>query len=261
MMRDAATRAATGAAGVCSAHGTHDREADHHPVRRQQAEADRGVRGPRQHRDGRGERRADDEPAGLGRARADAGVRRVHARPARHAAGRDREGTLDVHAGQAVIAPRGEWVRYSTPEEGGAEYVAVCVPAFSRTPSTATRSEAMRARSPSPRSLSLLPAAGAAADPSAAVFPPGWKQGWARSVEGRKLSYRWGYPGFAVSLLCRAVDATWAIEWEGEPPPGRPRRDGHLRLARRPEHRPSPAPLRAAARRPAARHLRHGRRD
>jgi mannose-6-phosphate isomerase-like protein (cupin superfamily) len=42
-----------------------------------------------------------------------------------------RSGTLDVHAGQAVIAPRGEWVRYSTPEEGGAEYVAVCVPAFS----------------------------------------------------------------------------------------------------------------------------------
>jgi len=42
-----------------------------------------------------------------------------------------RSGTLDVRAGQAVIAPRGEWVRYSTPEEGGAEYVAVCVPAFS----------------------------------------------------------------------------------------------------------------------------------
>jgi mannose-6-phosphate isomerase-like protein (cupin superfamily) len=41
-----------------------------------------------------------------------------------------RSGTLDVRAGQAVIAPRGEWVRYSTPEEGGAEYVAVCVPAF-----------------------------------------------------------------------------------------------------------------------------------
>ena len=42
-----------------------------------------------------------------------------------------RSGSLEVHAGQAVIAPRGEWVRYSTPEEGGAEYVAVCVPAFS----------------------------------------------------------------------------------------------------------------------------------
>lgn len=38
-------------------------------------------------------------------------------------------GSLDVHAGQAVIAHKGEWVRYSTPD--GAEYVAVCVPAFS----------------------------------------------------------------------------------------------------------------------------------
>ena len=42
-----------------------------------------------------------------------------------------RTGAVDVRAGQTVIAPRGEWVRYSTPEEGGAEYVAVCVPAFS----------------------------------------------------------------------------------------------------------------------------------
>ena len=39
-------------------------------------------------------------------------------------------GTLDVHAGQAVVAHPGEWVRYSTPEPGGAEYMAVCVPAF-----------------------------------------------------------------------------------------------------------------------------------
>lgn len=41
------------------------------------------------------------------------------------------EGTLDVHAGQAVVARAGEWVRYSTPESGGAEYIAVCLPAFS----------------------------------------------------------------------------------------------------------------------------------
>ena len=39
--------------------------------------------------------------------------------------------TFDVHAGQAVIAHRGEWVQYSTPSSEGAEYVAVCVPAFS----------------------------------------------------------------------------------------------------------------------------------
>jgi len=41
-----------------------------------------------------------------------------------------REGYLDVEAGQAVIARRGEWVRYSTPSAEGAEYVAVCLPAF-----------------------------------------------------------------------------------------------------------------------------------
>lgn len=40
-------------------------------------------------------------------------------------------GHLDVQAGQAVIAHAGEWVRYSTPSEGGAEYIAVCLPAFS----------------------------------------------------------------------------------------------------------------------------------
>lgn len=40
-------------------------------------------------------------------------------------------GALDVHAGQAVIVLAGEWVRYSTPEPEGAEYVAVCLPAFS----------------------------------------------------------------------------------------------------------------------------------
>src|SRR6202043_4168133 len=42
-----------------------------------------------------------------------------------------RHGVLDVAAGQAVIAHKGEWVRYSTPGEEGAEYIAVCVPAFS----------------------------------------------------------------------------------------------------------------------------------
>ncbi|MEM6792982.1 MAG: cupin [Acidobacteriota bacterium] len=40
-------------------------------------------------------------------------------------------GTHDVAAGQAVIAHAGEWVRYSSPGAEGAEYVAVCLPAFS----------------------------------------------------------------------------------------------------------------------------------
>jgi ethanolamine utilization protein EutQ len=41
-----------------------------------------------------------------------------------------KNGSLDVNAGQAVVAHAGEWVRYSTPQEGGAEYIAVCLPAF-----------------------------------------------------------------------------------------------------------------------------------
>ena len=46
-------------------------------------------------------------------------------------------GALDVRAGQAVVTHPGEWVRYSSPEPGGAEYVAVCMPAF--TPQTVHR--------------------------------------------------------------------------------------------------------------------------
>ena len=42
-----------------------------------------------------------------------------------------RAGVLDVHAGEAVIAHAGEWVQYSTPGAEGAEYLAVCLPAFS----------------------------------------------------------------------------------------------------------------------------------
>lgn len=49
-----------------------------------------------------------------------------------------RDGSLSVHAGQAVIVPAGQWVQYQTPQ--GAEYVAVCVPAFS--PGTVHRDQA-----------------------------------------------------------------------------------------------------------------------
>ena len=48
-------------------------------------------------------------------------------------------GTIDVRAGQAVVPAPGEWVRYSTPEPGGAEYIAVCTPAFA--PSTVHRDD------------------------------------------------------------------------------------------------------------------------
>ena len=51
-----------------------------------------------------------------------------------------RGGVLDVRAGQAVVVRGGEWVRYSTPEADGAEYLAVCLPAFS--PQTVHRDEA-----------------------------------------------------------------------------------------------------------------------
>jgi mannose-6-phosphate isomerase-like protein (cupin superfamily) len=40
-------------------------------------------------------------------------------------------GSMDVAAGEAVITERGEWVRYSSPGSDGAEYIAVCLPAFS----------------------------------------------------------------------------------------------------------------------------------
>ncbi len=47
--------------------------------------------------------------------------------------------TYDVKAGEAILAPKGEWVRYSSPAETGAEYIAICIPAFS--PDTVHRDE------------------------------------------------------------------------------------------------------------------------
>ncbi len=43
---------------------------------------------------------------------------------------KSKEGSLEVGKGQAIIAGKGEWVQYSTPYEGGAEYISVCLPAF-----------------------------------------------------------------------------------------------------------------------------------
>jgi mannose-6-phosphate isomerase-like protein (cupin superfamily) len=42
-----------------------------------------------------------------------------------------KSGATDVAAGQAIVVQRGEWVQYSTPGASGAEYIAVCLPAFS----------------------------------------------------------------------------------------------------------------------------------
>jgi ethanolamine utilization protein EutQ (cupin superfamily) len=44
---------------------------------------------------------------------------------------RTEHGNLEVVAGEAVIAHRDEWIQYSTPGPEGAEYIAICVPAFS----------------------------------------------------------------------------------------------------------------------------------
>ncbi len=51
-------------------------------------------------------------------------------------------GTMDVRAGQAIVTTRDEWVRYTTPEPDGAEYIAICVPAFS--PNSVHRDEVDR---------------------------------------------------------------------------------------------------------------------
>lgn len=50
-----------------------------------------------------------------------------------------KSGVFDVHSGQAIIAHAGEWVQYSTPDSDGAEYIAICLPAFS--PETVHRDE------------------------------------------------------------------------------------------------------------------------
>ncbi len=50
-----------------------------------------------------------------------------------------KENTMDINEGEAVIVPSGEWVQYSTPHSEGAEYIAVCLPAFS--PKTVHRDE------------------------------------------------------------------------------------------------------------------------
>ena len=50
-----------------------------------------------------------------------------------------RQKTMDIGEGQGFFAPRNEWARYSTPFGGGAEYIAVCLPAFS--PDTVHRDE------------------------------------------------------------------------------------------------------------------------
>ena len=50
-----------------------------------------------------------------------------------------KDNTFDIHVGEAIITHKGEWIKYSTPNDEGAEYIAVCLPAFS--PDTVHRDE------------------------------------------------------------------------------------------------------------------------
>ena len=58
---------------------------------------------------------------------------------------RTKDKVLDIRAGEAVIVNKNEWVQYSTPDEDGAEYIAVCLPAFS--PDTVHRDEGQEEKS------------------------------------------------------------------------------------------------------------------
>ena len=99
----------------------------------------RRIRRPRQFRPRRRQRGADGLAARLAGARPAARVRGDHRRAAGRAARRARGRHARRRAGQAIVTAPGEWVRYSTPEPDGAEYIAVCLPAFS--PATVHRDD------------------------------------------------------------------------------------------------------------------------
>ena len=131
---DAPVRATGGANRPlgCRADARADREPQPRRGRGHQAQADRRVRRPREHRRGAPERRAHALAPGLGRARPAPRLRRVDARPRRHPerrarGGRDRGPRRARRSSSAAASG----CSYSTPYPGGAEYVAVCLPAFS----------------------------------------------------------------------------------------------------------------------------------
>ena len=116
----------------CRADARADREPQPRRGRRHQAQADRRVRRPREHRRGAPERRAHAlaRRAGSSPASAPTSTSGRWSSTARCASS-TRPASIDVPAEQAILVRGGEWVRYSTPYPGGAEYVAVCLPAFS----------------------------------------------------------------------------------------------------------------------------------
>ncbi len=88
-------------------------------------------------------------------------------------------GAIDVRAGQAIVAEPGEWIRYSSPEPGGAEYVGSACPHSPPTPSTAIRHDLVRPGRPAPAARIGCPedrgAAGAVAPAVAASRRAGWR--------------------------------------------------------------------------------------
>jgi GNAT superfamily N-acetyltransferase len=77
-------------------------------------------------------------------------------------------GVVDIGAGQAVVTAPGEWIRYGSPHDGGAEYVAVCLPAFS--PATVHRDDEAGADGTGRAATGRVAAAAA---PAAAALPTG----------------------------------------------------------------------------------------
>lgn len=116
------------------------RTADAYHRRRQQAKADRGVCRPYEFR----ARRRERGPYEVDRRLVEPGQRPEFEEISVVLSGRLRVehegGVIDVNAGQAVVCEPGEWVRYSTPDAEGADYVAICRPAFS--PATVHRDSA-----------------------------------------------------------------------------------------------------------------------
>ena len=86
-------------------------------------------------------------------------------------------GVLDVRAGQAVVSAPGEWVRYSSPEPDGAEYVAICLPAFSPRYRASRRVEGVRPVSdPSPIATPKTPSSGSSKHVRIDPARKRWKQ-------------------------------------------------------------------------------------
>ncbi len=91
-------------------------------------------------------------------------------------------------------------------------------------------------------------------------IPAGWLQGYARTVSATQvIAYPWAYPGQVSTLLVRAVDGTWRVEWEGQAGAGRAAgRTRRLSVARRARVRLRRPPVHADGQRHAVRDVHVG---